>query len=143
MKKAKTLEISLERVIDAPPSEVFNGWLNPKIPGTPWHEHDELILNAKKDGLFYWLTNETPHYGRFTEIKKSSRIQLTWMSRYTSGEESLVTLTFKKQGDGTLMTLVHSDLPNDEKARNHEGGWNYFMDKIVTHYAKRSGKKKK
>jgi uncharacterized protein YndB with AHSA1/START domain len=142
MKKSKTLELSFERLIPAPPREVFAGWLNPKTPGTPWHENDDLILNAKKNGLFYWLTNGNVHYGRFTELKKSSRIQLTWMSRYTLGEESLVTLTFQKQGDGTLMTLVHSNLPNDEKAKAHEGGWNYFMDKLAGHYGKASRKKK-
>jgi len=142
MKKAKTMKLKFERTIAAPPSQVFDGWLNPKTPGTPWHEHDDLILNAKKNGLFYWLTNGVVHYGRFTELKKASRIQLTWMSRYTLGEESLVTLTFKKQGKGTLMTLVHSDLPKDDRAKAHEGGWNYFMDKLVDHYGKVPRKKK-
>jgi len=39
----------------------------------------------------------------------------------------MVTVTFKKQGEQTLMTLVHSDLPDDDKARSHEKGWNYFL----------------
>ena len=34
----KTLEFKFERTIPAPPDEVFDAWLNPKIPGTPWHE---------------------------------------------------------------------------------------------------------
>jgi hypothetical protein len=46
-------------VVDAY-SEVYDGWLNPKIPGTPWHEADKLILNPKVDGLFYWLIRWTP-----------------------------------------------------------------------------------
>ena len=25
------------------------------------------------------------------------------------------------------MTLVHSDLPDDDKAKSHEKGWNYFL----------------
>jgi hypothetical protein len=33
------------------------------------------------------------------------------MSPNTSGEESMVTVTFKKQEEGTLMILVHSDFP--------------------------------
>lgn len=142
MKKAKTMDLKFERTIEASPREAYDGWLNPKTPGTPWNEHDELTLNAKKGGLFYWLTNSTAHYGRFLELKKGSRIQLTWMSAYTLGEESVVTISFKKQGDGTLMTLVHSKLPMDEKAKAHEGGWNYFMDKFVDTYGKRARKKK-
>jgi hypothetical protein len=39
----------------------------------------------------------------------------------------MVTATFRKQGEDTLMTLVHSDLPDHELARGHERGWNYFL----------------
>ena len=64
----KTIEIKLERTIPAPPDEVFDGWLNPKIPGNPWNVADKFILNPKVDGLFYWTLKGTSHYGRFTEI---------------------------------------------------------------------------
>jgi hypothetical protein len=50
------------------------------------------------------------------------------MSRSTLGEESTVTVTFKKKGKNTLMTLVHSGLPDTEGGRGHERGWNYFLD---------------
>ena len=105
---AKTLELKFERVIPAPPGEVFDGWLDPKTPGTPWNENDKLILNPKVDGFFYWLIHGTSHYGRFTKIERPGRIEHTWMSRYTEGKESTVTVTFKKKGAGTQMTLVHS-----------------------------------
>ena len=50
------------------------------------------------------------------------------MSRSTLGEESIVTLTFKKQGEDTLMTLVHTGIPDTDGGRGHEKGWNYFLD---------------
>jgi uncharacterized protein YndB with AHSA1/START domain len=143
MKKAKTLELKLERTIPAAPGEVYKAWLNPKVPGTPWYEGDKLLLNPKVDGFFYWLINDTAHYGRFTKLERASRIQHTWRSRYTDGEESTVTVTFKKQGDVTLMTLVHSDLPDNKNGREHEGGWNYFMDKFPKGFGKAARKKKK
>ena len=130
-KNKKTLEFKFERVIPASPSEVYNSWLSPKTPGTPWHEAKKLILNPTVDGFFYWLFGQTPHYGRFTKISKGSRIQHTWMSPYTLGQESLVTVTFKKKGQGTLMTLLHTGLPNDEGGKSHEYGWNYFLDKFT------------
>ncbi len=43
-KPAKTLEFEFQRTIPAPPGEVFDAWLNPKIPGNPWHTADKLIL---------------------------------------------------------------------------------------------------
>jgi uncharacterized protein YndB with AHSA1/START domain len=127
----KSLELKFERTIHTPPSEVFNAWLDPKIPGTPFHEHDKLIINPNVDGFFYWLIRGTPHYGRFLEMDQPSRIQHTWVSPYTLGEESKVTVTFQKEGDHTLMILVHSDLPDEEKAQAHEKGWNFLLGNFV------------
>jgi uncharacterized protein YndB with AHSA1/START domain len=134
---AKTLEFTFERTIPAPPAEVFDAWLNPEIPGTPWHENDKLIFNPKIEGLWYWLIRGTAHYGRFTEIERPNRIQHTWMSKYTRGEESTVTLTFEKRGEETLMTLLHSGLPDDDAAKSHKEGWTYFLDKLVDHFGTR------
>jgi hypothetical protein len=50
------------------------------------------------------------------------------VSPYTLGEESTVTVTFKKQGEDTLMTLVHSGIPDTDGGRRHEQGWTYFLD---------------
>jgi Activator of Hsp90 ATPase homolog 1-like protein len=50
------------------------------------------------------------------------------MSRSTLGEESTVTVTFQKKGENTLMTLVHSGLPDTDTGRGHEKGWNHFLD---------------
>ena len=128
--KNKTIVVKVERLIPAPLAKVFDDWLNPKIPGTPWSEADKLLLNPKVDGFFYWLIGGTPHYGRFTELKRPSRIRHTWMSPYTEGRETTLTVTFKKKGADTLMTLVHSGLPNNSGGRGHEGGWNHFLDKF-------------
>jgi uncharacterized protein YndB with AHSA1/START domain len=140
-KSKKTLEFKFERTITAPLDEVYDAWLNPKIPGNPWHEADKLILNPKVDGFFYWLIRGTPHYGRFTEVERPSRIQHTWVSPNTLGEESTVTVTFKKQGENTLMTLVHSDLPDTEGGRGHEKGWNYFLGIFADQFGDASRKK--
>jgi uncharacterized protein YndB with AHSA1/START domain len=131
---ANTLEFKFERTIPAPPTEVYDGWLNPAIPGTPWYESNKLIFDPRVDGLFYWLFKEHPHFGRFLELKRPSRIQHSWMSQSTLGQESTVTVTFEKKGEGTLMTLHHAGLPDEEIAKNHEKGWNYFLDKLVEQF---------
>ncbi len=123
----KTLELKFERTIPATPDEVFDAWLNPQVPGNPWNAAEKFILSAKVDGLFYWTLKNTAHYGRFIEFERPARMQHTWVSPSTSGNESRVTLTFEKRGDETLMTLVHSDLPDTEQARGHDRGWNYFL----------------
>jgi len=41
----------------------------------------------------------------------------------------------KKKGNDTLMNLHHEGLPDDEKARRHEQGWNYLLGVLVEHHA--------
>jgi uncharacterized protein YndB with AHSA1/START domain len=134
MSESKKIEVKVERTIPAPPGEVFDGWLNPKIPGNPWNMAEKLLLSPKVDGFFYWTIKGTAHYGRFTEMERPGRIQCTWVSPSTSGLESVVTVTFKKQGKNTLMTLVHSDLPDTDGGRGHEKGWNFFLDSFLKQF---------
>ncbi|WP_414648616.1 SRPBCC family protein [Edaphobacter sp.] len=58
-----------------------------------------------------------------------------WVSPNTLGQESTVTVTFEKRGTGTLMTLVHSDLPDDEKGRSREKGWNHFLGMFLDQFS--------
>jgi uncharacterized protein YndB with AHSA1/START domain len=139
-KPAKTIEIKVERTIPAPPGEVFDGWLDPRIPGNPWNAAEKFLLDAKVDGLFFWRLKGTSHYGRFTRVDRPGRIQHTWVSPNTLGQESTVTVTFKKQGEGTLMSLLHSDLPDTDEARGHERGWSYFLGIFRDQFGSGSGK---
>jgi uncharacterized protein YndB with AHSA1/START domain len=124
----KTIEVKVERIIPAPLAEVFDAWLNPKVPGNPWNMADKLLLNPHVDGFFYWAIKGTSHYGRFTEVERPARMQHTWVSPNTSGLESIVTVTFDKQGEDTRMTLVHSGLPDTDGGRSHDKGSNHFLD---------------
>ena len=131
----KTIEVKVERIISAPLGEVFDAWLNPRTPGTPWNRADKLLFHPTVDGLYYWAMKGTGHYGRFMEVERPGRIQHTWVSPNTLGLESMVTVTFKKQGDDTLMTLVHSGLPDTDAGRGHEKGWNYFLGMLSDTFA--------
>ena len=142
MTVTRTVEIRVERTIPAPPGEVYDAWLDPSIPGTPWHENDKLIVDPKVDGLWYWLSRGgTPHYGRFMEMERPGRIQHSWMSPNTLGEESLVTVTFQKRGEGTLIVLLHSGLPDDAVAKAHERGWNGIFERFGTIFASGSARR--
>jgi uncharacterized protein YndB with AHSA1/START domain len=140
-KSKKTLEFKFERTIPAPPNEVFDAWLNPQFQGNPWNAAEKFVLDPKLDGLFYWTLKGMSHYGRFTEIDRPGRIQHTWVAPHTLGEESLVTLTFRKQGKETLMTLLHSGLPDTDGGRGHEKGWSYFLEIFRDQFGDGSRKK--
>jgi uncharacterized protein YndB with AHSA1/START domain len=140
MTSTKTMDVMVERTIAAPVNEVFDAWLDPAVPGTLWHRHEKLIFDPKVDGVWYLRTlahgpEGTPHYGRFIEIDRPGRIQHSWMSPNTLGRESIVTVTFEKKGDGTLISLLHSGLPNDAMAKAHDNGWNSVFDKFIDIFA--------
>lgn len=135
----KTIDVELTRIIPASPLEVFDGWLDPHCPGTPWSLAAKLILDPKVDGLYYWLSindsgEHKPHYGRFTILDRPSQVQYTWMSPHTRGLESVVTVTFLSQGDDTLLTLRHENLPADDYGRGHDKGWNYLVGQFAEQF---------
>jgi hypothetical protein len=74
----KTMVFTLNRTIPGSTVEVFDAWLDPKIPCNPWHEADKLIFAPKVDGLFYLMQlndegKENPHFGQFTILDRSQQ----------------------------------------------------------------------
>ncbi len=133
---AKTIEFRFERRIPASPEELFDAWLDPAFPGNPWSDSEKCILEPRIDGFFFWRVTGTSHYGRFLEVARPGRISQTWVSPYTLGLESTVTVSFEAKGGETLMTLVHAGLPDHDMGREHEEGWNYFLGTFTARFAK-------
>lgn len=137
--KVKTFELTLNRTMPASPNEVFDAWLDPSHPATPFNGSEQLLLDPTVGGFFYFRHlmegEQLPHYGRFTVIDRPSKIQYTWMSRHTRGLESVVTVTFKKKGEDTLLSLSHANLPDDEMGHAHEGGWKHYLELFEQHFA--------
>jgi uncharacterized protein YndB with AHSA1/START domain len=131
----KTTEVTLTRLIPASPAEVFDVWIDPKSPGSPWFGVAKAIMQPVVDGLFYHLVQfegrDWAHYGRFIALDRGSRIEHTWVSAATRGLESRVSLTFAAQGDATLVTLHHANIPDDEMGRRHGEGWGFVLDAIA------------
>ena len=141
MSTTKTIELNFTRTIPATPAEVFAAWMNPEHPGNPWTGAKKLIFDGRVDGLFYFLTGKGegwPHYGRFLVIECDYHLQYGWMSPFTNGLESVVTVTFEKKGDGTLLTLKHANLPDDERGRLHDEGWKSVIERFSEPFPVRS-----
>ena len=134
MSAIKTMDIKLDRTIPAPAAEVFDAWLDPNKPVNPFSGSKKLIFELKVDGLFYFVHHhngaDIQHYGKFDVIQRPSKVQYTWMSPYTRGLESIVTVTFTPKGNDTLVSLTHANLPDDDFGRAHEGGWAGYLKKL-------------
>lgn len=138
--RQKTIELTLTRSIPASPEEVYSVWIDPKSPGSPWFGAAKAIVQPSVDGLFYHLVqfegHDWAHYGRFVTLERSSRIEHTWVSEATRGLESRVSLTFEPQAGGTLVTLRHENLPDDDMGRRHGDGWGFVLDMIAQRFGR-------
>jgi uncharacterized protein YndB with AHSA1/START domain len=135
----KTLELTIKRTVAAAPAEVFDVWIDSRSPGSPWFGVTRAIVQPVVDGLFYHLVqfegHDWAHYGRFMVLDRPRRIEHTWVSEATRGLESIVQLTFEPKGKQTLLTLRHSNVPDDEMGRRHEQGWGFVLDTVAQRFA--------
>jgi|SRR5579863_9178141 len=131
----KTIEIVVSRRIPAPAEKVFSTWIDPHSPGGPWFGAERVILDAQVDGLFFfstrWQERSWPHYGRFLQLHKPTKVEHTWMSEATRGLESIVEISFEAHGEETEVTLRHSGVPDDEMGRQHRDGWSWMLNALA------------
>jgi uncharacterized protein YndB with AHSA1/START domain len=139
----KTMELTVTRSIAGMPAEVYQLWIDADSPGSPWFGVTKAIVQPVVDGLFYHLVryegHDWAHYGRFVTMERPSRIEHTWVSEATRGFESRVALRFEPEGDGTLVTLRHSNLPDDEMGHRHRDGWEFVLSAIEHRFKTRRG----
>ncbi len=59
-----------------------------------------------------------------------ARLVYTWAWASTPERESLVTVEFKPEGDGTLLTLTHAQFFDEDARDRHQQGWAGALDKL-------------
>ena len=130
----KTIDVTVSRLIPGPAADVFDVWLDPACPGSPWHGAKKIIAHVAVDGLFYWGHEHAgevyPHYGRFLKLEHGKLAEYTWMANITHGRETSVSVSFEPRAGGTQVTIQHRGLPDDEDGRDHEEGWEYFLAQL-------------
>jgi uncharacterized protein YndB with AHSA1/START domain len=68
--------------------------------------------------------------GVYREVIPNKKLVFTWAWKSAPERESLVTLTFKGDGGGTLMTLMHEQFFDEEARDRHQDGWSSAMEKL-------------
>jgi uncharacterized protein YndB with AHSA1/START domain len=71
--------------------------------------------------------------GVYREIVPNEKLVFTWSWDPAPGDEpheSLVTVLLKPDEGGTLLTVIHEQLFDEESRAGHEGGWNGALDKL-------------
>ena len=118
--------------------------MDTKNPWRPLVRRRAPAHRPKVDGLFFFTVEHEgrtwAHYGRFITIerpgdRKAGVAQYTWMSEATRGMESLVSVTFAPLGDETEVTLVHSNVPDDDMGRRHAEGWTWMLNMLAERFS--------
>ena len=68
--------------------------------------------------------------GIYREVVPNERLVFTWAWHSTPERESLVTITLKPDGAGTLLTFHHEQFFDETARDNHQRGWSAFLDKL-------------
>jgi uncharacterized protein YndB with AHSA1/START domain len=83
--------------------------------------------------------------GRNLELVPGERIVQSWRTADFTDEheDSIITVTLEGVADGTLLTLVHSNVPEDQTSYER-GGWeDHYFEPMKEYFAKRTGGKAK
>ncbi len=122
---------TLSTVIPASPAEIYEAWLD-SIAHAEMTSGGEAVMSeevgAEVSAFDGYIT------GRNLELVPGERIVQSWRTTEFDDdtEDSIVTVLLQETEDGTLLTLEHSNVPNQYKSYE-EGGWqsNYFEPMIV------------
>lgn len=149
------LDLVLERVVDVPPSLVWECWTTPKhikkwFTPAPWKTVD-CRIDLRPGGEFFTVMQSPegqnfPNTGCYLEVVKNER--LTWTNALLAGyrpssggapgADDLVmtaTILLQKHGKGTKYTAIaqHRNEPDTKKHADmgFHDGWGTVLDQLV------------
>lgn len=135
--------LTIKRRFKAAPAKVYAAWSDPEKMKHWMGPSNVQKVVAECDlrvGGRYHIKMVAPndeHYvsGLYREIVPNEKLVFTWAWKSTPERESLVTVTFKPDGDGTLMTLDHEQFFDEAARDRHNAGWTSIMDRLENYLA--------
>jgi len=128
-----TNTVELQVRLNAPPQEVFPYLTEPERY-IRW-QGVKAELDPRPGGVYrVWMDANMVASGTYVEIEPARRVVFTWgwegNERVPPGSTT-VELTLEADGDGTVLSLRHTGLPNGEAAAMHEDGWRHFTARLA------------
>lgn len=136
--------ICVERMIAAPPQDVFAAWSNAEslsawmCPG-PIVRAD-VEVDFRVGGRFrivmHGAESRYGQVGEYLEIDPPKRLVFTWVSDWVPAEHAntRVSVSFEAVGeDHTRVVLLHEELIGDGTYDGHEQGWSDILRKLEEH----------
>ncbi len=132
--------LTIKRRFNAPPAKVYAAWTDPEKMKRWMGPGEVKTVRAESDvragGRYRILMvnsagEEHDVSGVYREVITNEKLVYTWAWKSTPERESLVTVTFKPDGEGTLFTLLHEQFFDEDARDRHNGGWNGALEKLA------------
>jgi uncharacterized protein YndB with AHSA1/START domain len=125
--------VALEVRVDASPETVFDFFIEPDKM-IQWMGRD-AELDPRSGGIFRVdLNGRHIARGEYVELDRPRRVAFTWGWESEDAPvrpgSSTVEVTLTPDGDGTVVRLVHRDLPGEESQAAHRHGWEHYMARL-------------
>ncbi len=138
--------VTLKRHINGTPEQVFAAWTDPK-KRVRWFGPQQTLIDSVKAEMdvraggkyrMSFKTDDGEYHevgGTYREVFPFERLQFTWAWHSTPERESLVTVTLRPDGSGTMLTLLHEQFFDQAAADGHTRGWTGTLDKLAAEFA--------
>jgi uncharacterized protein YndB with AHSA1/START domain len=132
---------TLTTIIPASAADIYEAWLDShghsQMTGAPATMSDEPGAEVSAwDGYIS---------GRNLELVPDEKIVQSWRTtEFTDDhEDSVITVMLEEVADGTLLTLVHTKVPEAHRSYEESGWETHYFEPMKEYFAKRSGAKAK
>lgn len=131
--------LTIKRRFNAPPEKAFSAWTDPKKVAQWMGPGDVKVMHAECDarvgGRYRWVMKapdgeEHDVSGVYRDVVPNEKLVFTWAWKTMPERESLITIVFKPDGAGTLMTFTHEQFFDEAARDRHEGGWTGAFAKL-------------
>ncbi len=122
--------LALDHRFAARPAFVFGLWSHPSLVSAWWGPEGHHLatceidfrpggnwrFNLERDGVPHWA------HGTYHQIVPEEYLMFSY--RFPEhGVQSIVSLRFTPEGDGTRLAFLQTGFPNEEESRGHRAGW--------------------
>jgi uncharacterized protein YndB with AHSA1/START domain len=134
--------LTLSRTFNATIEKVFDAWVTSEAL-TKWFAPSDtfktkvLELDVRPKGRYRVSMIEPDGkvhtvFGVYETIDRPHKLVFSWeWENEESPKGSIVTISLKRKGDQTELTLVHQGLGTEELTRKHQQGWNGCLGRLV------------
>ena len=143
---AERPSLTLTRRLRARPERVYAAWTEPESlirwfatsqakPGSIGADHDVRVGGHYRINF----TGESGEYfevgGVYREVVPNEKLVFTWAWHTMKERESLVTVTIRRDGTGSILTLLHEKFFDEAARDGHKRGWSGSLDKLERLFA--------